>query len=382
MEFYLNSVSKRPYRINLPEELPSPGLVVFRDRVEFNIEKMGELLKAASPGFGFESLWPHAKTHKSKWTAEKLLSAGFSSFKTTPNEVDMLVAAGVKRMFIAYPLVLNEALRIARLAKESPQIEFIVQAASPIHVDFLTRAARTYDIEWQYFIDLDCGMHRTGISPEKAFDFYKAIGENGRMEFAGLHAYDGHNSSADIEERRKTTRASVDPLVLLFRQFENESIRVPKLMMAGTPSFLTNLEYLSRLDLDTRIILSPGTWVYFDTMYRPVLPDTFEVAALILAQVMDRPGSNRATLNLGYKRWSIDQGPVEGFSIEGMKAVGWSEEHTMVTFPGGENLEIGDYVLISPRHVCSTVNLWESFTVLGPDGEIEVKNCPIEGRNR
>jgi D-serine deaminase-like pyridoxal phosphate-dependent protein len=65
-----------------------------------------------------------------------------------------------------------------------------------------------------------------------------------------------------------------------------------------------------------------------------------------------------------------------------MKAVGWSEEHTMVTFPAGENLEIGDYVLISPRHVCSTVNLWESFTVLGPDGEIEVKNCPIEGRNR
>ena len=41
-----------------------------------------------------------------------------------------------------------------------------------------------------------------------------------------------------------------------------------------------------------------------------------------------------------------------------------SEENTAEQIP----VEIGDYLLIAPRHVCSTVNLWEQFTVIGPDG--------------
>jgi len=134
--------------------------------------------------------------------------------------------------------------------------------------------------------------------------------------------------------------------------------------------------------MDADIILSPGTWVFFDTMDHEIIPNTFDVATLILAQVMDRPDPKTATLNLGYKRWAVDQGKIEGFSIEGMEALGWSEEHTVVSVPQGTEVHIGDYVLIAPRHVCSTVNLWEYFTIIGPDGDIEHKDCSIEARNR
>ena len=54
----------------------------------------------------------------------------------------------------------------------------------------------------------------------------------------------------------------------------------------------------------------------------------------------------------------------------------------MVSVPQGTEVHIGDYVLITPRHVCSTVNLWEYFTIIGTDGDIEQKDCPIEARNR
>ena len=97
---------------------------------------------------------------------------------------------------------------------------------------------------------------------------------------------------------------------------------------------------------------------------------------------MDRSDPKTATLNLGYKRWAIDQGKIEGFSIEGMEALGWSEEHTVVSVPQRAEAHIGDYVLIAPRHVCPTVNLWEYFTIIGPDGDIEQKDCPIDARNR
>lgn len=382
MEFRIAPWSDRPYAISSPVELPSPCLLVFRDRFEANINRMQALLASLSAGFKLTALWPHVKTHKSLWATRKLMAAGITSFKTTPNEVDMLVDAGVRRMFVAYPLTFKEAHRIARAAKEHPEIELIVQAAQPIHADYLSRAAEAVDIQWAYFIDLDVGMHRTGIAPEAALDFYKSLQGNARLNFAGLHGYDGHNASLDIEERRKTTKTSVDLVVDVFRRFEKENISIPKLMMGGTPSFLTDLEYLMQVQLDTEIILSPGTWVYFDTMDRAILPDTFDIAAAVLAQVMDRPVAGKATLNLGYKRWGIDQGPIEGFSIDGMAAVGWSEEHTVVTVPEGASVDIGDYVLIMPRHVCSTINLWERFTIIGPEGTLETRDCPIEARNR
>ena len=382
MDFFVRFLSERPYKIAAPDELTTPCFLLFRDRFEDNIRRMRALLDSIVSGFSFRSLWPHAKTHKSLWVTRQLMKEGILSFKTSPNEVDMLAEAGVEAMFIAFPLVKEEAFRVARLAKKHRQTRFIVQASRSEHIEYLLNAAKKYDIHWEYFIDLDVGMNRTGIPPEKALEFFRSIGHSDYFKFIGFHAYDGHNTSFDREERRKTSKASIDPLVDVFKKFEKESIRVPMLMMGGTPSFITDLEYLNRIHLDTEIILSPGTWVYFDTMDHDILPDTFDVAALILAQVMDRPGTDTAALNLGYKRWAIDQGPVEGFSIEGMKALSWSEEHTVVSVPDGATVDIGDYVLIAPRHVCSTVNLWEHVIIIGPDGAVELRDCPIDARNR
>jgi len=382
MEFVIPLLSEKPYRISALDELFTPCLLMFRDRLEFNIQRMGESLDSVSPGFGIESIWPHVKTHKSEWVTRKLIAAGFRGFKTTPREVDMLVASGAETFYIAYPLLPAEADRIASLVKKNPGKRVIAQAAHPDHVSYLSEAAKRYDIQWHYFIDLNVGMNRTGTAPESAFELLNFIQKNERFVFFGLHAYDGHNAALEEDKRRETTRASVDILMEAVRLFEKSNIRVPHVMMGGTPSFLTDLECLSRMDMDADIILSPGTWVFFDTMDHEIIPNTFDVAALILAQVMDRPDPKTATLNLGYKRWAVDQGKIEGFSIEGMEALGWSEEHTVVSVPQGTEVHIGDYVLIAPRHVCSTVNLWEYFTIIGPDGDIEHKDCSIEARNR
>jgi D-serine deaminase-like pyridoxal phosphate-dependent protein len=382
MEFVIQLLSEKPYKLTALSELCTPCLLMFRDRFEFNIIRMGELLNSVSPGFTIESIWPHVKTHKSKWVTRELMAAGFRGFKTTPREVDMLVASGAETIFIAYPLLPAEANRIASLVKENPSKRIIVQAAHLDHISYLSDAAKRYDIQWNFFIDLNVGMNRTGTDPKSAFELLDFIQKNERFAFFGLHAYDGHNAALEEDKRRETSRASVDILMEAVRRFEKGNIRVPRVMMSGTPSFLTDLECLSSIDMDADIILSPGSWVFFDTKYHETIPNTFDVAALILAQIMDRPDPKTATLNLGYKRWAIDQGRIEGFSIEGMEALGWSEEHTVVSVPQGAKAHIGDYVLVAPRHVCPTVNLWEYFTIIGPDGDIEQKDCPIEARNR
>jgi len=63
-----------------------------------------------------------------------------------------------------------------------------------------------------------------------------------------------------------------------------------------------------------------------------------------------------------------------------MRALSWSEEHTVVSTAG--SLEISDYVLFAPKHVCSTVNLWENMTVVDPTGKIIERAIPIDARNR
>jgi D-serine deaminase-like pyridoxal phosphate-dependent protein len=97
---------------------------------------------------------------------------------------------------------------------------------------------------------------------------------------------------------------------------------------------------------------------------------------------MDKTTPGTATLNFGIKRWSVDNGPVDCFSVAGMKALSWSEEHTVVVIPKNSRVDVGDYVLVAPRHVCPMVNLFEQMTVIGPNGRIENTDCPIDGRNR
>ncbi|MFN9880011.1 MAG: D-TA family PLP-dependent enzyme, partial [Planctomycetota bacterium] len=46
------------WRINRPEQLESPGLVIFREHLEHNLDEMVRI--AGSP----DALCPHAKTHK------------------------------------------------------------------------------------------------------------------------------------------------------------------------------------------------------------------------------------------------------------------------------------------------------------------------------
>ena len=377
----IHGFSEQPYLIAEPDLIETPRLLVFRDRLDRNISRMQEHSKALDARFSLAMLCPHVKTHKSALITRLLMAAGIDYFKATPNEVEMLLSAGAKKIFVSYPLLADTADRLAREVKSHPETTFFVQAAHRKHLDVLLEAAERHHIKWNYFIDLDVGMHRTGIAPELAYPFYQSVSRSEPLQFAGLHGYDGHNHETDPIARQKIASAAMRSLINVLREFEKNRVNVPQVITGGTPGFLEDLKVLKDVQMDSALKVSPGTWIYYDTKSHHIMPGAFEMAALILARVIDTPTRETATLNLGHKRWAIDQGPIEGFSVPEMKAQFWSEEHTVVSHRDGR-LDIGDYVLIAPQHVCSTVNLWEYFTLLGPNGAIEIARCPIEGRNR
>lgn len=382
LAFRFQGISKQDYVIDTPENLSTPALVVFRDRVEGNIKRMRALLQAIDPDYDLGDLCPHVKTHKSAWTTRQLMRAGVTFFKASLGEVAMLVDAGVKRIFVAYPLLPKDADAMARVVKSNPEIEFFVQAGHPQHVQILNEAARAHDIRWHCFMDLDVGLHRTGSPPQEAWGLYQAMAKHTSVEFCGLHAYDGHIHQKTLSERHTAVALHHAPIPAIMDRLVAAGVPVPMLITGGTPSFLSDLEFWHRQAGDTRVLLSPGTWIYFDTKDQEIMPDTFEIAACILAQVMDTPTARSATLNMGHKRWAVDGGKDAIFSVTGMKALGWTEEHVIVSQPADARVAIGDYVLVAPRHICPTVNLWESFVLIGTAGEVENPICPVDARNR
>lgn len=379
--FHFNT--RPPYRINAPEQLATPRLLVFQDRIKRNIQNMRKKLDAIAPGSEFRHLCPHVKTNKSTLLTRQLVAAGISDVKVTMREVEVAVEAGAKNIFVAYPLLEHEALALARLIKQRPQTNFQVQIASAAHASLLKRVAEKENIVWHYLLDLDVGMHRTGMLPEHALEVHAEISTHHSSKFVGLHGYDGHIHYPEAEKRKIEAERSMQKLLDVLAAFHARNISVSRIIVAGSPTFELDLEILLReIKSDPLVQVSPGTWILWDSNYETLTPGKFEIAALILAQVMDVGNENRVTLNLGHKRWAAESGRVELFSRPGLRVVSFSEEHTVLEHPAGETFEVGDYVLIAPRHVCPTVNLYEDFTLIDGEGEIAVLSSPVDGRNR
>lgn len=379
-DFFLRD---KQYKIKQIKKISTPRLVVFQDKVEENINSMRKYLETITGNRRFDHLCVHVKTNKSSHLTGILLKQGMSYFKSTLNEVTMLIASGAKDIFIAYPLLRKGASFIARSIKNNPDIDFQVQVGCRQHTDILRKVAAEYNIQWKVFIDVDVGMHRTGIDPDKVIELYKEIADQPEFKFMGLHGYDGHIHYQDKNRRAREAGKAMQKLIGVYKTFSRNQIKIERVVAAGSPTFEQDLKILYKNISDSiRVMVSPGTWVYWDTEYDKLLPEKFEMAALVLAQVIEVGEKNRITINCGHKGWGADRGPVELFSGEKMKLFSFNEEHTVLEHKRGDIYTIGDYVLIAPRHVCSTVNLYEYFTLIGKDGEIIALESPVDARNR
>ncbi|MBD3385959.1 hypothetical protein GF407_13665 [candidate division KSB1 bacterium] len=381
MKFHLPRLGNSPYRLEKPEDVATPRLILFEDRIQANIQQMRALLAAQHLDLSFRNLCPHVKTHKSAYITGLLKNEGISFFKSSLNEVDLLVKCGVDKIFIAYPLLLHDARRLFSWMQENDKIEWFVQISHPAHVDILKQTMPATIPALYYYLDIDVGMHRTGASPDSALQLCRYAEKMNGLRFAGIHAYAGHNHSAEASERQHIAHQSMTDLLWCKNRFTREGINVPSVMIGGTPGFLADLEVLSQANPEMTLFVSPGTWIYSDSDHAGILDNTFEVAALLLAQVVDLPAEGLATLNIGHKRWSIDQGLPDVFNEADVRIKSFSEEHTVLALPAGKNLNIGDYILMAPKHVCSTVNLWEYGILVDSEGQIK-QTIQIDARNR
>ncbi len=347
------------YEINDPSQILSPSLVVFRELLEANIDRMLEI--AGSP----QRLRPHCKTHKTREIVEMQVARGVTKHKgATFAEAEMLVSAGARDVFLAYSMVGPNIGRAVQFRKQFPDITFMVTADHAGSIRALGAAMQNEGQTIDVLLDLDTGQHRTGIAAgEQARSLYQLLAETPGIVPGGLHLYDGQNHQTDLAERRQAVLECWRQASEFRDALAAAGLPVPRIVAGGTGSF----PIYAGLD-DKALELSPGTCVFHDVGYGQMFPDLeFQPAALLLTRVISRPTPNRVTLDLGYKAVASDPPADRRVVIPDLpdaKLVLQNEEHLVVETSQADKYQPGDVLLAIPRHVCPTSALHKQLYVI------------------
>lgn len=345
------------YLISNSQTIDTPALVIYVDRVKQNISAAIQIAGSAS------RLRPHVKTHKSPAVTQLLLDAGVTAFKcSTIAEAEMLAQRQAPDILLAYQPVGPKVERLLELAAAYPNSRFSCLVDAQESAAALNEAAAKANTRVTIYIDINVGMNRTGIvpgKPAKALAEFLKTCKN--LQLRGLHAYDGHIGDADLAVRRQRVATAFDPLFTLFSEFQKEGFMELEIVAGGMPSFAILAKH-------EQVVLSPGTFVFWDSNYGDKLTDlSFVPAALVLTRVISKPAENRVTADLGHKSIASENvitNRVRCLNAEGLVAVGHSEEHLVLEGAAAESLPLGALLYGLPFHICPTVALYENAVVI------------------
>ena len=363
---------KEWYQIDNVEELDTPALVIYKDRVKQNIDTLIDSID------DIDRLRPHVKTHKSQQVCELMLKAGIKKFKcATIAEAEMLALAGAPDVLLAYQPVGPKAHRLASMVKKFPSTSFSCLIDNLETATFVSDVFEQQNHSITVYIDLNVGMNRTGITPDLAVGLYDNCRQLKGISVKGLHAYDGHIRAADFAERKNQCDVAFARVVHLKQEIKRLFNAELKIIAGGTPTYTIHCKR-------NEIECSPGTFIYWDKGYLDTLPEqTFVLAALVVTRVISKPTPETICVDLGHKSIASENPlpqRVAFLNASGLQPVGHSEEHMVLKVNDGKNYRVGDALYGVPFHICPTVALYETAAVV-ENGRV-ADNWKVTSRTR
>ncbi len=350
------------YELTNIDQLDSPALVVYPERIRENIQR----LKSIVPDLN--RLRPHVKTHKMAEVTRMLREAGITKFKcATIAEAEMLAAEGAKDVLLAYQPVGPKMIRLLQLTNSFPDTQFSCLVDNRETAERLASLFCKEGETIPVWLDLNVGMNRTGIAPGKeALDVYLHCRCLPGIEMIGLHAYDGHIRDSHFTQRKAKSDAAFAPVQTMADQITELTGTPPQLVVGGSPTFPVHA-------LRTGVECSPGTFVFWDWGYKSTLPEQpFDFAALVITRVVSVIDKETFTLDLGHKSIAAENPHprVIFLNYKELTPVSQSEEHLVVKIAQpGPLPKVGDVLYGVPFHICPTCALYERAWV-AENGEI------------
>ena len=346
--------AKEWYIVEDAEEVDSPALLVYADRVKNNIRLIKTMLSDIS------MLRPHVKTNKMAEVCRMMMEEGITKFKcATIAEAEMLGMTGAPDVLLAYQPVGPKVLRLIELIRKYPSTRFSCLSDNKDNLERINTLAGAHDLSIGIFIDLNIGMNRTGIKPPDATELIRYGNTLKHVQLRGLHAYDGHIHDTDLSVRKQKCDEAFSGILSLQKELGDEGQNLI-VVAGGTPTFPIHAQRGG-------VECSPGTFVFSDWGYKHLLPDeTFNYAALVLTRVISIVDSTTICTDLGYKSVAAENPlpRVHFLNAPAAEPIGQSEEHLVLRVADAAQYRIGDILYGAPVHICPTVALYHIANVV------------------
>ena len=333
------------------DQLETPALVVDLDRLERNLCRAADY--ASAHGL---ALYPHAKTHKTREIGALQLEGGAAGLTTAKSlEAEIFAAALGAPLVLHYPAVGAE--KVARLAEVAETVPLTIALDSAEVAEPIAAAMRARGTEAQALIELDVGLHRTGLQPDAALEVAQRIeGLGGGLRLAGLSCYPGHLRYD--EERIVAGMRQVDRTLERARDlFERAGLDCERISGGSTATLFWSHE-------TPMTEIRPGNYALLDRMEARGEFSLADCALRVHTTVVSTAVPGRFVVDAGSKTLS-EAGPppdvsghAEVVGREGLGIEMLSEEHGHgVVGPGAEPPVVGQRLELIPNHACTCVNL-------------------------
>ena len=367
----MKTIESNIYTLENTGNLISPALIYYKDIILDNTKRIIKM--AGSP----EKLWPHVKSHKTPGLISMQLALGIDKFKcATIAEAEMTASCGAKKIILAYPLIGPNISRYLHLVKAFPETIFYAIGDNLDQLSILAKEASGMGMNVNVLVDVDIGMHRTGVPLDSLETFYERSSFFKGISLRGLHCYDGQCKDPDLDKRKAMALGYDRQVLEIKKSLEQKGLECEIMVMGGTPSFPCRAG-------KEPFFLSPGTLFIGDWGYYANLPDlAFTPGAVLFTRVVSQ-GRNTFTLDLGSKGIATDPPGVRGI-ITGLKEAEplfQSEEHWVFSLPENTALPaIGSEFYVIPTHICPTSALYPEILVA--EGGKITESWQVSARNR
>lgn len=354
-------------------DLPTPSLIIDFPTVQRNIAR----LAAYGRAHGI-AIRPHTKTHKSIRMARLQLEAGAVGLTAAKVGEAVTMAQAGNDLFVAYPAL--DPWRRERLASLARTCAVRVGIDSPEAADWIGDAARAAGVTIGVLVDLDVGLHRTGVqSPGDALALARHVEGATGLRLDGIMCYPGHVKGPADEQAVTAVAAILDETIDLWRR---DGLKATVVSGGSTPSaFLSH-----RVPAISEI--RPGTYIYNDANTIVAGQATLDdCAARFTCTVISTAVAGKFVIDAGSKTLAQDRHAGDpaaggfGHVVEFPRAriCRLSEEHGEVDASACDaRPRVGDRVTVIPNHICPCVNLQTMAWVREEDGT--VAPLPIDAR--
>ena len=349
------------FHIFNPNDIDSPALLVYPERVKTNIQTAIKMIG------DINRLRPHVKTHKCAKVVQLMMNAGITKFKcATIAEAEMLGMQKATDVLLAYQPVGPKLHRFIALIKKYPATQFSCLTDNAIAAAAQSEAFSGARLQVPVYIDLNIGMNRTGISPgDEALELYNYCSTASGIIIKGLHAYDGHIRDMDFVIKKKNCNDAFALVELLVNKIETAGLPKPIIIAGGSPGFSVHCKR-------ENVECSPGTFIYWDQGYSVLCPEQeFIPAAVLLTRVVSLPGEGKVCTDLGHKSVAAENEITKRVffpEFEFLTAISQSEEHLVLENKSKNKFTSGDIIYAIPWHICPTVALYDNIKII-EDGQ-------------